>query len=197
MSEVSEAGRRRHVLRLAAVTAGMFAFGFALVPLYGALCDLTGFNGRTSDMVLPSAVVENPQARTVTVEFMTTVNGGKPWIFAAERQRLEVHPGKLYTVEFVAQNPQDHAVVAQTVPSVAPWSAAAHLKKTECFCFRQQPFAAGERKRMPVRFMLDPELPDDVDTVTLSYTLFDVTETASRASGAAVLSVSEGSPEEI
>ena len=172
--------RRRHWLRLSAGAAGMFAFGFAMVPLYGALCDLTGFNGRTSQLTLVSDVVENPQARTVTVEFTTTVNGGRPWKFAAERQRLEVHPGKLYTVEFLAQNTQDHAIVAQAVPSVAPWNAAPHLKKTECFCFRQQPFAAGEEKRMPVRFMLDPELPADVDTVTLSYTFFDVTEIAQR-----------------
>ena len=180
MSESSEAGRRRHWLRLSAGAAGMFAFGFALVPLYGFVCDLTGFNGRTSDMVLASSVTENPQARTVTVEFLTTVNGGQDWKFAAGQQRLEVHPGKLYTVEFTAQNPQDRAVVAQAVPSVAPWNAAKHLRKTECFCFRQQAFAAGEAKRMPVRFMLDPELPADVDTVTLSYTFFDVTELALR-----------------
>jgi len=170
---------RRHFLRLTGVTAGMFAFGFALVPLYGAVCNLTAFNGRTADLVLPSEVVENPQAnRTVTVEFTTTVNGGRPWKFAPVQPRIEVHPGQLYTVEFVAQNTQDHAVVAQAVPSIAPWNAAKHLKKTECFCFRQQPFAAGEEKHMPVRFMLDPELPAEVDTVTLSYTFFDATEFA-------------------
>jgi len=173
--------KRRHFLRLGAATLGMFGFGFALVPLYGALCDLTGFNGTAPNMLAPSDVVENPQlARTVSVEFMTTVNGGRPWKFAAQQSRLQVHPGQLYTVEFVAQNTQDHAVVARAVPSVAPWNAAAHLKKTECFCFREQPFAAGEEKRMPVRFMLDPALPAEVDTVTLSYTFFDVTEVAQR-----------------
>jgi len=172
--------RHRHWLRLSGGAVGMFAFGFALVPLYGALCELTGFNGRTSNMVLASSVIENPQARTVTVEFVTTVNGGQDWKFAAERQRLEVHPGKLYTVEFTAQNTQARAVTAQAVPSVVLWNAARHLKKTECFCFRQQDFAVGEAKRMPVRFMLDPELPAEVDTVTLSYTMFDVTEIAHR-----------------
>jgi cytochrome c oxidase assembly protein subunit 11 len=177
----AEGGRKRHVLRLAGVTAAMFAFGFALVPLYGALCDLTGFNGSTSDLVLASDVQERPDlARRVTVEFMTTVNGGQSWGFAPDVQRLEVHPGQLYTVNFTAQNPHDRAVVAQAVPSVTPWNAAKHLKKTECFCFRQQPFAAGEAKHMPVRFMLDPELPADVDTVTLAYTFFDVTELAQR-----------------
>jgi cytochrome c oxidase assembly protein subunit 11 len=173
--------RRRHVLRLAAVTGGMFAFGFALVPLYGLVCDLTGFNGRTSAMSLAADVREQPDlGRLVTVEFLTTVNGGLPWQFAAEQQRLRVHPGKLYTVNFSARNPQNHAVVAQAVPSVAPWSAAKHLKKTECFCFQRQPFAAGEQKHLPMRFMLDPELPPEVDTVTLSYTMFDVSEIAQR-----------------
>ena len=179
MSDLQAAGRRRHWLRLSAGALGMFGFGFAMVPLYDVLCDLTGFNGRTSNMVLASDVTENPQtSRTVTVEFLTTVNGGAGWTFAAGRQRLQVHPGRLYTVEFVAQNTRDHAVVAQAVPSVAPWSAAPHLRKTECFCFRQQPFAAGEEKRMPMRFMLDPELPADVDVVTLSYTFFDAPELA-------------------
>ncbi len=174
-------GPQRHFLRLTATAAGMFAFGFALVPLYGALCDLTGFNGRTSGMVLAADVQERPdESREVTVEFVTTVNGGRPWKFVPTRQRLDVHPGRLYTVEFIAQNLQDHAVTAQAVPSVAPWNAAKHLKKTECFCFRQQAFAAGEEKRMPMRFMLDPELPADVDTVTLSYTYFDVTAIAQR-----------------
>lgn len=176
--------RRRHFVRLAAGAAVMFAFGFALVPMYEALCELTGFNGRSSNMVLASNVTENPQAgRTVTVELLTTVNGASGYTFSTATPRLEVQPGRLYTVEFVAQNTRAHAVVAQAVPSVAPWNAAKHLRKTECFCFRQQPFAAGEEKRMPMRFMLDPELPADVDTVTLSYTFFDAPQVASRDSG--------------
>jgi len=173
--------RSRHVLRLSAVTAGMFAFGFALVPLYGLVCDLAGFNGRSSGMALAADVTERPDpSRTVTVEFLTTVNGGQPWRFAADTARMQVHPGQLYTVNFTATNPRDQAVVAQAVPSVAPWNAAKYLKKTECFCFGRQPFAAGEEKHMPVRFMLEPELPADVDTVTLSYTFFDVTDVAQR-----------------
>lgn len=174
--------KRRHFLRLSGVTLAMFGFGFALVPLYGLLCDLTGFNGRSVGMLVPAADVAErvDESRTVTVEFLTTVNGGRPWRFAAETPRLQVHPGKLYSVNFVAHNPQDRAVVAQAVPSVAPWNAANYLKKTECFCFRQQPFAPGEEKTMPMRFILDPELPAAVDTVTLSYTFFDVTEVAQR-----------------
>ena len=180
MSTVEGSGRRRHFLRLSAGAAAMFAFGFAMVPLYDVLCDLTGFNGRSSNMVLASSVTEDPQDRTVTVELLTTVNGARGYTFSTATPRLSVQPGKLYTVEFVAQNTRDHAVVAQAVPSVAPWNAAKHLRKTECFCFQQQPFAAGEQKRMPMRFMLDPELPAEVDIVTLSYTFFDAPQVASR-----------------
>jgi cytochrome c oxidase assembly protein subunit 11 len=173
--------RRQHWLRLSALTVAMFGFGFALVPLYGLVCDLTGYSGSTSMLVNPAEVTERPDAsRVVTVEFMTTVNGGAPWTFASETQRLQVHPGQLYTVNFVARNGRDQAVVAQATPNILPRNATKYLRKTECFCFRQQSFEAGEEKHMPVRFMLDPELPADVDTVTLSYTFFDAPQVASR-----------------
>jgi cytochrome c oxidase assembly protein subunit 11 len=122
-------------------------------------------------------------SRTVKVEFVTTINGGQGWSFRAEQTSLHVHPGELYTVNFYARNLGDGELVAQAVPHVAPWDAARHLKKTECFCFNNQPFAAGEEKQMPMRFMLDPDLPRSVDTVTLSYTFFDVTETAANGAG--------------
>jgi cytochrome c oxidase assembly protein subunit 11 len=173
--------RQHHWLRLSALTLAMFGFGFALVPLYGLICDLTGYSGSTSMLVNPAEVTERPDAtRLVTVEFMTTVNGGAPWTFTAETQRLQVHPGQLYTVNFLARNGHGRAVVAQATPNILPRSATKYLRKTECFCFRQQEFAAGEEKHMPVRFMLDPELPADVDTVTLSYTFFDAPQVASR-----------------
>lgn len=177
--------KRNHLLRLAAATVAMFGFGFAMVPLYDALCDLTGANGRDSAMLVAADVAEAPDAaREITVQFLTSVNGGGDWGFAPATQSMKVHPGKLYTVNFTARNPQDAEMVGQAVPSVVPWSAARYLKKTECFCFRNQPFAAGEEKLMPVRFMLDRDLPADVDTVTLSYTFFDVTAQA-RTNGAA------------
>jgi cytochrome c oxidase assembly protein subunit 11 len=172
---------RRHILRLSLATVAMFGFGFALIPLYGLVCDLTGASGSTSMLVNPADARERPDlSRVVNVEFMTTVNGGGPWTFAAETPRLQVHPGQLYTVNFTARNGRDEPVVAQATPNILPRDATKYLKKTECFCFRQQPFAAGEEKHMPVRFMLDPELPADVDTVTLSYTFFDATEFAQR-----------------
>ncbi|MDR3418426.1 MAG: cytochrome c oxidase assembly protein [Nevskia sp.] len=185
MAEASSSGKaHRGSWKLAAVVACMFGFGFALVPLYGAICQLTGLNGKNAGMLVSAKVQEQVDSkRTVKVEFLTTVNGGRVWTFKAEQPAIEVHPGQLYTVYFDAANQQDQDVVGQAVPSVAPWSAAKHLHKTECFCFNQQPFKAGEAKHMPVRFMLDPELPADVDTVTLSYTFFDVTRLAQQAGG--------------
>lgn len=172
----------RSFLRGGAVAVGMFGFGFALVPLYSVVCDFLGFNGRAPGMALATSVVEQvDESRTVTVEFVTTVNGGKPWAFAPEVRRMSVHPGKLYTVNFTAGNPHAQAAVAQAVPSIVPWTAAKYLRKTECFCFNQQAFAASEEKQMPVRFMIDRDLPAEVETVTLSYTFFDITQTAALA----------------
>lgn len=170
---------RRNVWKLLGVVVGMFGFGFALVPMYNALCQLTNLNGKDTGMLASSAVVEKPDpSRTVKVQFLTTVNGGRLYSFKPEQSSIDVHPGQLYTVNFVARNEQDQAAVGQAVPSVVPWNAARHLRKTECFCFNQQPFMANEEKRMPVRFMLDADLPADVQTVTLSYTFFDVTQLA-------------------
>ena len=170
-------GRLRHALKLGVVVLGMFGFGYALVPIYDVLCDALGINGRVV-LEASSAPGAVDTSRTVTVEFVTTVNGGRPWQFHAAQPSVEVHPGQLYTVDFFATNTEGHELVAQAVPNVAPTTAAKYLRKTECFCFDNQPFAAGEQKRMPVVFTLDPELPAYVDRVTLSYTFFDVTDVA-------------------
>lgn len=176
--------RRRGVLELALLTLAMFGFGFAMVPLYNALCEIAGLNGRDSGMQLVASVQEQPDlAREVTVQFLTVVNGGREWTFSSDVAEMKVHPGKLYSVNFTAENQMDHALVGQAVPAVAPGRAAKHLKKTECFCFNQQPFAAREAKLMPMRFMIDPELPADVRTVSLSYTFFDVTALAQQDAG--------------
>ena len=181
---------RRSVLILGGVVVGMFAFGYALVPLYSTICRLTGLNGKADTLVSAQAVSQQQAdlSRVVNVQFVTTVNGGRIWQFAPEQKEVQVHPGQLYTVYFTAKNEQDEAVVGQAVPSVAPWSAANHLHKTECFCFNRQPFGALEQKRMPVRFMVDRDLPTDVDTVTLSYTFFDVTQMADKSATAAAKS---------
>lgn len=172
---------RRHGLRLVVVVVAMFGFGFALGPIYSALCKITGINGKTSGMQADArSLPAIDTSRLVTVQFVTTVNGGRDWEFHAEKAEVQVHPGQLATVTFHAKNTEEHDLIAQAVPNVAPWNAARHLRKTECFCFNNQPFKAGESKEMPVRFMLDPDLPAEVDVVTLSYTFFDVTESVAR-----------------
>lgn len=170
----------RHSLRLGVVVVCMFGFGFALGPLYALMCDITGWNGQweNKQAVVAAAPVQVDTSRKVKVLFVTTVNGGQGMEFRAEQTSVDVHPGELKTVGFYAKNTQGRAMVAQAVPNVAPWEAAKHLKKTECFCFNQQPFKMDEEKHMPVRFMLDPDISKNVDTVTLSYTFFEVTQKA-------------------
>ncbi len=179
-------GNGRSVLILAGVVAGMFAFGYALVPLYRTVCRLTGLNGRSDTLVAAQNVkAQAPDSRWVEVQFVTTVNGGRTWQFAPVQNSIKVHPGELYTVYFTARNEEDEAVVGQAVPSVAPWDAASHLHKTECFCFSRQPFKPLEEKKMPVRFMVDRDLPSEVQTMTLSYTFFDVTPAADKSAAVA------------
>lgn len=176
------------IAKLVVTTLAMFAFGFALVPLYEVVCEITGFNGRSEGLSLVASVEEAPVAdRTVRVEFLTSVNQGMPWEFAASQDSITVNPGKLYTVEFTAANDAGRDMIGQARPSVAPWDAAKYLRKTECFCFNRQPMLAGESKVMPMRFMLDPELPAHVDTVTLSYTFFEVDAAESAAADTLML----------
>ncbi len=172
---------RRNALVLVAFVAGMFGFGYATVPLYNALCQITGLNGKVAGEAIKEPVVASvDRTRMIKVQFVTTVNGGRPWQFVAEQPVVSVHPGEFTTVMFHARNTEDHDLVAQAVPNVAPIEAARYLRKSECFCFRNQPFKTGELKEMPVRFVIDRELPAEVDTVTLSYTFFDVTQAAAR-----------------
>ena len=166
------ASNARLVKRLLLAVTAMFGFGFAMVPLYNVFCDLTGLNGKVGGRV-EAVEVEADLNRTVMVEFVANVNQTMPWEFRPEVSRMEVHPGKVYRTSFYAQNRTDRVMVGQAIPSVSPGGAAQHFKKTECFCFTEQQFAAGEGREMPVMFMVDNELPDDVEVVTLSYTFFD------------------------
>ena len=166
------ASNARLVKRLLLAVTAMFGFGFAMVPLYNVFCDLTGLNGKVGGRV-EAVEVEADLNRTVMVEFVANVNQTMPWEFRPEVSRMEVHPGKVYRTSFYAQNRTERVMVGQAIPSVSPGVAAQHFKKTECFCFTEQQFAAGEGRDMPVMFMVDNELPDDVEVVTLSYTFFD------------------------
>lgn len=159
--------------KLLLLTGIMFVFGFALVPLYDVFCDITGLGGRT-DGTAAAAVVEAPDlTREITLEFTGTVNQSAPWRFTPVQAKMKVHPGKLYTARYTAQNLTGIAMVGQAVPSVAPGLAAKHLRKTDCFCFEQQQFDAHEQRELEVRFIVDTALPAHIDTLTLSYTFFD------------------------
>lgn len=164
---------RSLALKLGLVAAGAFAFGFALVPLYDVFCQITGAGSR-SDLVteaaLPTAVDET---RTVTVDFVANLPSVGSWAFKPEVRSMEVHPGRLYQANFLAVNHTGRISWAQAVPDVAPSSATAWFRKTECFCFTPQHFAVDEQKQMPVRFFVDPALPKHVDRITLAYTFYD------------------------
>ncbi len=178
----AKAARKRSLWEMSLFTLAMFGFGFAFAPLYNALCEITGLNGRSESMLVATTVTATPDlSRSVKVQFLTAVNGGRGWQFKPEQSEIVLHPGEFATVNFIAENLMDSDVVGQAVPSVSPGKAAKHVKKTECFCFNQQPFKAREKKIMPVRLMLDPDLPKDLTTVTLSYTFFDVTELAQQS----------------
>ena len=160
-------------LRLLALAVGMFGFGFLLVPIYDVFCEVTGFGGKTNTEAATDVIAIADVSRDIDLEFVTTVNQYAPWEFHAELDGMTVHPGGLFEAWFVATNLTDRHKIAQAVPSVAPQQAAAHFKKLDCFCFSNQEFMPNEEKRMPVRFIIDSDLPDYVDTITLSYTLFD------------------------
>ena len=177
MSEQQQENRGL-VGRLLVLAVAMFGFGFALVPLYDVFCEITGFGGRTNTEAV--AVVEAPDiSREIRVEFMTTVNSYAPFEFQADADSMTVHPGKMYFATFTAKNLTEADKVAQAVPSVAPIAAAEHFVKIECFCFDNQQFAANEEKATTVQFIVDPDLPDYVDTITLQYTFFDTASVAS------------------
>ncbi|MGQ4276773.1 cytochrome c oxidase assembly protein [Pseudidiomarina sp. E22-M8] len=168
----------RIIRRLLLTVIGMFAFGFALVPLYDVFCDLTGFNGRFTDGQAAANTKTVDTSRTVNVQFITRVNQGMPWGFEPEVRSVRIHPGETKVVNFLANNPTGSDMVAQAIPSVAPGEASLYLNKVECFCFNQQPLAAGTKTAMPMQFYLDPEIPKHIHTVTLSYTMYDMTENA-------------------
>lgn len=169
----------RMVGKLAVVAALMFGFGYALVPLYKQICEALGINvlsvSERQALAYGSPAAPNSQidsTRTITVEFDANARG--PWEFKPETATLQVHPGQLATVMYEFRNTQSRTMAAQAIPSYAPKQATAHFNKLECFCFNEYTLAPGETKRWPVVFVIDPKLPKDVTTITLSYTFFEV-----------------------
>jgi cytochrome c oxidase assembly protein subunit 11 len=177
-SEQRNIANRNLVLSLLVFVAGAFGFGYALVPLYDVFCEITGFGGRTNTEAVAVTVAPDLD-REIRVEFVTTVNSYAPFEFAADADSMTVHPGQMYFATFTAKNMTGDDKVAQAVPSVAPVAAAEHFVKIECFCFDSQSFAANEERAMPQQFIVDPDLPDYVDTITLQYTFYDTARVAS------------------
>jgi cytochrome c oxidase assembly protein subunit 11 len=166
------AANRRLLRKLAVVACAMFGFGFALVPFYEKICEATGIR----NILQPDALPANTQidaSRLVTIEFDSNTRD-LPWTFRPVTRSVAIHPGEIRTVRYEARNVADHPVTGQAVPSFGPQVAGEYFKKIECFCFRQQTLAPGEVREMPVVFVVDADLPRDVNTITLSYTFFEV-----------------------
>jgi len=162
------------------MTLAMFGFGFLMVPIYNAFCEVTGLGGKTNKTaaVVEEAVVAD---RSIRLEFDTTVNEYAPWEFESSTDMMVVHPGAIYETTFTARNLTDRHMTAQAVPSIAPAQAARYFKKLECFCFTTQEFSAHETRDLLVRFIIESDLPGYIDTVTLSYTFFDTARAADNA----------------
>ncbi len=173
---MSNSATQRLVTRLLLVTVGMFGFGFALVPIYDVFCEITGLNGKTNAEAYISVEDRIDTSRKITVQFIATNGEGMVWDFKPDVFEIKVHPGEEFHTTFYAENPTGAKMLAQAIPSVAPGRAAAYFLKTECFCFNQQTLAGGESVDMPLTFIVDRDLPATITTITLSYTLFDVTE---------------------
>jgi cytochrome c oxidase assembly protein subunit 11 len=171
---------RQLVMKLAVIVALMFGFGYALVPMYRAICNALGINVLSlaerqtalSDKGLANGNGQVDYSRQITVEFDTNARG--PWDFKPAVRHMTVHPGELSQVMYEFRNAQDRTMAAQAIPSYAPMQASAHFNKLECFCFNEYTLKPGESKQWPVVFVIDPKLPKDVKTITLSYTFFEV-----------------------
>jgi cytochrome c oxidase assembly protein subunit 11 len=167
---------KKLICLLALAAVGMFGFGFALVPLYDVLCDKLGINGKTSNTASSYEAIVVDENRSVTVEFMAQIQPGMQWEFAPKVNRMQVHPGELVHTSFLAKNLSNGRIVGQAIPSVSPGQGAAYFNKTECFCFNQQPLAGASTAELPLIFYVDPDIPQSIHTLTLSYTLYDITD---------------------
>jgi len=176
-----ENSHRSLLAKLLAFAVAMFMFAiFVLPPLYDLFCEVTGIGGKT-DGLYKAVAVEVDTSRQVEVQFVAANNAEMPWEFYPLEHRVVVHPGEPRAVNFFARNTTGEDMIAQAIPNVLPNNAADYFHKTACFCFDNQPLAAGEQAELGLVFILDPDLPDNVNTVTLSYTLFDITDRATVA----------------
>jgi cytochrome c oxidase assembly protein subunit 11 len=186
-NDVAQTNNKKVVRKLLLAVVGMFAFGWALVPIYDVICEITGLNGKTGGRVeIAEAGLLIDEDRQVTVQFMAHQNAEMGWVFEPSVPQITVRPGEVNIVSYRVTNPRTTLMVGQAIPSVAPNAAAGHLNKIECFCFEEQLLQPGESADMPIRFFVDPELPDNINKLTLSYTLYDITEKSGQAQAVAV-----------
>ncbi|MEX1993097.1 MAG: cytochrome c oxidase assembly protein [Steroidobacteraceae bacterium] len=179
MTEPGRKSNRGLTAKLLLMVAGSFAFGFALVPLYDVFCEITGIGSR--DRLSQASTVDTSataDARTITVEFTSTVPAGGQWEFEPVAVTMDIQPGRLYETHYRAKNLSGRDMTGQAVPSVAPARAARYFMKTECFCFTPQQFARDEEREMAVRFVVDRDLPPGIDRLTLSYAFYDLERVA-------------------
>ena len=161
--------------KLALLASLMFGFGWAMIPLYNAICEATGLRSLTKRDEGAAFVARNTQvdtSRTITVEFDTNMHGA--FRFTPEVRSMQVHPGELATVEYELNNTTAQRTAGQAIPSYAPSNSARHFRKVQCFCFEQQTMEGHEVRRFPVVFVIDPELPRNIERITRSYTYYDV-----------------------
>ena len=177
MTDSTPKNIRRTIRQLCLIVVGMCCFVVALVPLYDLFCEVTGLNGKTGGpYVFDPAATTPDTSRLVKVNFITNTNAGMTWEFRPEKGAVRVHPGELREVNFYVKNTSDRVMVGQAIPSLTPGAAASYFHKTECFCFNNQVLQPGEEMAMPMRFMVGRELPKNVQSINLSYALFDVTD---------------------
>ena len=181
--------QHKHIALLSLLALGMFGFAYTLVPLYEVFCEVTGLNGKTSGRAADTTTISSyvSDHREVTIQFLAQVSNGMPWEFRPTEHQLQVRLGEINSTDYYARNRANQAVTGQAVPSVAPGYSAEYLHKVECFCFTQQHLEAGEDLLMPVKFYISDNLPEEVHTLSLSYTLYTV-PTAQATSSVAILS---------
>ena len=162
-------------LKLSVIPILMFGFGFALVPLYDVFCEITGINGKTGRVEASTiSSVQVDTSRTIEIRFLANTNAGLPWSFEPVLKKMEVHPGKLYQAMYRVRSTSQQPTTGQAIPSVSPGLAAEHFNKTECFCFTQQELAGLEEREMPLQFIIDNAISENIEQITLSYTFFSV-----------------------
>jgi len=174
MDETLKRANKRLTLKLLLMVIFASGFAFALVPFYDLLCSVTGLNGKTSAaaQLPPDAKIDS--GRWVTVDFTSTVMPGMSWEFRPAQTRMRVHPGEVTKINYLAKNPTNRTMAGQAVPSVSPGRAAQHFNKIECFCFQRQELKPGEAREMPLVFFVSPDLPANVQEISLSYSLFPI-----------------------